>query len=241
MTVYAIGDIHGHLDKLERAHARIEADRAREGAQDAQLIHVGDLVDRGPASAGVITYLMELSKSDPRITILRGNHDQLFVDFLTQDLETCRANGTLRWTEAILGGRETLASYGVQNWFKSAAHREAQRQVPAEHVAFLSGLPLTHQAGDCLFVHAGIRPGVALDDQDPEDLIWIRHEFLMSRLDHGPLVVHGHTPTDEVEHHGNRLAIDTGAAFGGPLSAVAIEGRDAFLLTETDRIPIACI
>ena len=241
MTIYAIGDIHGHLDKLERAHARVEADRAREGTQNADLIHVGDLVDRGPDSAGVIAYLMDLSKSDPRVRTLRGNHDQLFVDFLTQDLETCRANGTLRWTDAIIGGRDTLASYGVQNWFKSAAHREARRQVPAEHIAFMSGLPLTHHTGDCLFVHAGIRPGIALSDQDPEDLIWIRHEFLGSSVDHGPLVVHGHTPTEEVEHHGNRLGIDTGAAFGGALSAVAIEGRDAFLLTETDRIPIACI
>ena len=240
MTIYAVGDIHGHLEKLEQAHAWIEADRAREGTGDAGVVHVGDLVDRGPDSAGVITYLMNLRDADPRVIILRGNHDQLFVDFLTQDLETCRANGTLRWTESIIGGRETLASYGVENWFKSAAHREGQRRVPIAHIEFMAHLPLTHEAGDCLFVHAGIRPGVALSDQDPEDLIWIRQEFLTSQVDHGPLVVHGHTPTEEVEHHGNRLAIDTGAAFGGPLSAVVIEGRDAYLLTETDRIPIPC-
>ena len=239
MTIYAVGDIHGHLDKLEEAHALIEADRAREGASDAPLVHVGDLVDRGPDSAGVVEYMQKLSEADSRVVVLRGNHDQFYIDFLTRDLETLRNNGTLRWTDSLIGGRQTLASYGVQKWTKSAAHRAAQELVPQHHIDFMVGLPFTHEAGECLFVHAGIRPGVALADQNPEDLLWIRHDFLLSDVDHGPLVVHGHTPTDAVEHHGNRLAIDTGAAYGGPLSAVAIEGRAAFLLTEAGRVPVA--
>lgn len=238
MTIYAIGDIHGHLDKLEHAHARIAQDRESTGAADAPVVHVGDLVDRGPSSAAVIEYLRVLRDEDPRVIVLRGNHDQLFIDFMTQDLETLRDTGVLKWTDEIMGGRETLASYGVHKWRRSAAHRTARDLVPEAHVAFMSSLPLTHDAGDCFFVHAGIRPGVALEDQDPEDLLWIRGDFLLSDADHGKLVVHGHTPSDEVEHLGNRLGIDTGAAFGGPLSAVAIEGREAFLLTDCGRVYI---
>ena len=241
MTIYAIGDIHGQLSKLKRAHDRVEADRAREGAQDAPLIHVGDLIDRGPDSAGVIGYLQRCRETDRRVVVLRGNHDQLFVDFMTQDIDTLRQSGSLAWTDAAIGGRETLASYGIRKWLKSAAQRAALEAIPQSHIDFMAHLPFTYEAGDCLFVHAGIRPKIALSDQDPEDLLWIRAEFLLSRVDHGPLVVHGHTPTADVEHHGNRLGIDTGAAFGGALSAVAIEGRDAYLLTETGRVPIACI
>lgn len=238
MTIYAIGDIHGHLDKLERAHAQVAEDRERNGTADAPLVHVGDLVDRGPASAAVVEYLRLLSEEDPRTVILRGNHDQMYIDFLTQDLDTLRRSGGLRWIDGVLGGRETLASYGVRNWLKSATHGAAQEEVPQAHIDFMQSLPLTYEAGECLFVHAGIRPGVALADQSDEDLLWIRNEFLLSTADHGALVVHGHTPSDEVEHFGNRLGIDTGAAFGGPLSAVVIEGREAFLLTDTERVYI---
>ena len=107
--------------------------------------------------------------------------------------------------------------------------------MPPAHVAFLASLPLSFAHGSCLFVHAGIRPGIPIANQDPEDLYWIRHRFLDSRANHGPLIVHGHTPVERVEHHGNRLAIDTGAAYGGPLSAVVIEGRRAWLLTPQGR------
>jgi len=238
MTIYAIGDIHGHLDKLEAAHALIEDDRAREGTGAARVVHVGDLVDRGPDSAGVVEYLRALYEKDDRIVVLRGNHDQLFVDFLTYDLETLRETGALRWIDSVIGGRETLASYGVRRIMKSAAHRAARDKVPDAHHEFLQELPLMHEEADCVFVHAGVRPGVPFDKQDPEDLLWIRNEFLLSTVNHGPLIVHGHTPSDEVVHMGNRLGIDTGAAFGGPLSAVAIEGREAYLLTEAGRVAV---
>jgi hypothetical protein len=107
--------------------------------------------------------------------------------------------------------------------------------VPEEDRAFLATLPLSHRAGACLFVHAGIQPGVPLEDQDPTDLMWIRDTFLFDTRDHGVLVVHGHTPVAAVEHHGNRLAIDTGAGWDGPVSAVVIEGREAWLLTRGPR------
>ncbi|MEM1273601.1 MAG: metallophosphoesterase family protein [Pseudomonadota bacterium] len=239
MTLYAIGDIHGHLDKLRAAHDLVEDDRAREGARDGALIHIGDLVDRGPDSAGVVTLLRDLSAQDERVVVLRGNHDQLMVDFITEPPETLRQSDTVRWIDGNIGGRETLQSYGIRAWRLGAMHSAALEKVPQEHVAFLSRLPRSHRAGSCLFVHAGIRPGIPLDAQDPQDLIWIRQDFLNSCDDHGPLIVHGHTPSRTVEHMGNRLGIDTGAGFGRSLSAVAIEDRAAFLLTDRGRIPIA--
>ena len=237
MTIYAIGDIHGHLDKLRIAHELVETDRAREGAADAPLVHVGDLVDRGPDSAGVIDYLAELSRSDPRQIVLKGNHDSMFVEFLE--------NRPGRWSETRylhpnIGGRATLASYGLpRDGSARALHDKAQKNVPEDHRAFLTYRPLSHRTGECLFVHAGIFPGIPLEKQDPADLMWIRDTFLFDTRDHGVLVVHGHTPVPTVEHHGNRLAIDTGAAWDGPVSAVVIEGRDAWVLGPSGRQPVA--
>ena len=228
MRVYAIGDVHGHLAKLEGALALIEADRAECGDRTAPLVQVGDLVDRGPDSAATVDYLLDLTRADARVTVLLGNHDNMFAQFMA---ESPRADPRLRadltWLNPRLGGLETLASYGVDI--------EARQAVPSAHIAFLASLPLSFAHGSCLFVHAGIRPGIPIANQDPEDLYWIRHRFLDSRANHGPLIVHGHTPVERVEHHGNRLAIDTGAAYGGPLSAVVIEGRRAWLLTPEGR------
>ena len=151
-------------------------------------------------------------------------------------LKDAQANGYLR---PGIGGRATLASFGMDPDAPTAElQRDAQANVsPSEH-AFITSLPLTFLHGACLFVHAGIRPGLPLEQQDPEDLIWIRKDFLESTEDHGLLVVHGHTPIERVEHHGNRLNIDTGAAFGGPLSAIVIEGRAAWLLSPSGRLPV---
>jgi serine/threonine protein phosphatase 1 len=237
MTIYAIGDIHGHLDKLGQAHALVDADKAREGTPDAPVIHVGDLVDRGPDSARVIRYLRERVAEDAANVVLKGNHDAMFLEFLT--------NRPGRWSEPRylhpnIGGRRTLASYGLpEGGSARTLHDKAQDEVPEEDRAFLAGLPLSHLAGACLFVHAGIQPGVPIEDQDPADLMWIRDTFLFDTRDHGVLVVHGHTPVAAVEHHGNRLAIDTGAGWDGPVSAVAIEGREAWLLTSEGREPVA--
>ena len=237
MRLYAIGDVHGHLDLLCDALDRIDADRARMGDPAAPVVQIGDLVDRGPDSRGVVQYLMDLSARDPRMTVLRGNHDNIFALFLQSPPRIDpRLRKELSWLHPRLGGRETLASYGIDpDLPPEELHTAARRAVPQAHRAFLGALPLSIRLDDCLLVHAGIRPGLSLEAQDPEDLYWIRHEFLDDRRNHGALVVHGHTPVDKVEHHGNRLAIDTGAAYGGPLSAVVVEGRQVFLLTPDGR------
>ncbi|MEM9757268.1 MAG: metallophosphoesterase, partial [Pseudomonadota bacterium] len=198
-----------------------------------------DLVDRGPDSAGVVDLLSRLAASDARTVVLRGNHDHIFLEYLQTPWDILKAeNGHKFYLSGNIGGRETLQSYGLRHRRAWALHAAAQDTVPARHQEFLAGLPFTYSAGECLFVHAGIRPHVPIPAQDPNDLIWIRDEFLWDSTDHGPLVVHGHTPTKTVVHMGNRLGIDTGAAFGGPLSAVAIEGREAFLLGPAGRTAV---
>ncbi len=243
MRSYAIGDIHGHLDLLVDLHDRIAVDARENGAEDAPIVHVGDLVDRGPDSRGVIEYLWAGIAGGKNWVVLKGNHDRMFAGFLSdikyQD-EGLRSD--LGYLHYKIGGGQTLASYGI----KSAAdrrlapvHAEALAAVPQSHRDFLETLPTFHVRGHAVFVHAGIRPGVALDQQTETDLVWIRSPFLEDTRSHGPLIVHGHTAIDRPRHYGNRLNIDSGAAYGGPLSAVAIEGRDVFHLAYDGRMPVA--
>lgn len=215
----------------------IAEDRSKCGDDTAPLIQIGDLVDRGPDSAGVVAYFENLTRSDPRVTVLLGNHDKMFRCFLADptDNDPILKPG-ITWLHPRLGGLETLSSYGVDPTGSEAdIHAQALALVPTSHRAFLANLPTSRLHGDCLFVHAGIRPGIALNQQVERDLYWIRAAFLNDPTDHGPLIVHGHTPVETAEHRGNRLAIDTGAAFGGPLAAVVIEGRQAWLLTPSGR------
>ncbi len=243
MRSYAIGDIHGHLDHLIAAHDLILADRTRCGDDEAPVVHVGDLPDRGPDSAGVIAWLMERQQADPRNVVLKGNHDRMFLLFLD---EPHRRDPGLRegltWLDPRLGGVETLLSYGVANADSRAleeVHAEALRSVPPAHRAFLASLPTSFLHGTALFVHAGVRPGIDLRAQTETDLVWIRQGFLDNTQDHGALVVHGHTAIHAATHYGNRLNIDSSVAYGGPLSAVVVEGRDAWLLTDAGRVPVA--
>lgn len=227
LRIYAIGDIHGHLALIEEMHARIARDRARRPAQDWCVIHVGDYVDRGPESRGVIAYLIRMAE-DPRFRFLAGNHDRFMRDALTGPAAMLG-----RWTSDNLGGAATLRSYGVDPGAPPAEMQEAFiRAVPATHRAFVSDLEVMIRLGDYAFAHAGVRPGVALGNQDEEDLIWIREPFLRSDEDLGAVVVHGHTPASAVEVRRNRIGIDTGAAYGGPLSCVVLEGPDRALLAE---------
>ncbi|WP_295070690.1 metallophosphoesterase family protein [Tabrizicola sp.] len=237
MHLYAIGDIHGHLKLLKAAHALIADDMAKHGP--GQIVHVGDLVDRGPDSRGVIDYLSQGQAAGEDWVVLKGNHDRMFTRFLNDPMEQepgLRAD--LGWLHPKLGGPATLASYGVA---KAAdrpipkVHADAVAAVPQAHRDYLSSLPSMHHAVDCLFVHAGLRPGVALDQQIETDLVWIRDVFLIEVASFGPLVVHGHTAINEATHYGNRINLDSGAAYGGPLSAVVIEGREAALLTPQGR------
>ncbi|MCX7646276.1 MAG: metallophosphoesterase [Rhodobacteraceae bacterium] len=242
MTVYAIGDIHGQLELLLRAHALIEADRRAHGLDGAPVVHLGDLVDRGPDSRGVVQHLIDgVARGAPWI-VLKGNHDRLFARFLADPAwQDPALRPDLDWLQPPLGGRRTLLSYGVESAAEGSpaeVHAEAVARVPAEHLAFIEALPLWHRTAEALFVHAGIRPGVPLEAQAEDDLVWIRGPFLMEPDDHGFLVVHGHTTIEAPTHYGNRLNLDSGAAYGGPLSAVAVEGRSAWLLTEAGRQPL---
>lgn len=217
--VYAIGDIHGRLDLLERAIAAIGRDHDKSGGE-ALTITLGDYIDRGPASRGVIERLASHPFATPSIA-LKGNHEALLEAFLGDPA------GGEHWRR--LGGLETLHSYGVpvgdlllrKNYADAAARlREA---LPARHLQFLQGLKTSHTHGRYFFCHAGVRPGVALERQSDEDLMWIRDAFLASRMDFGKIVIHGHTPVDAPDVRPNRINIDTGAFATGRLTCIVLE------------------
>ncbi|AMY67383.1 metallophosphoesterase family protein [Frigidibacter mobilis] len=239
MRTYAIGDIHGHLDLLQAAHALIAADRAAIGDAEAPVVHVGDLVDRGPDSRGVIEFLMQGQSLGAPWVVLKGNHDRLFTLFMADPGDRDpRLRADLAWLHPRLGGGATLSSYGMHapsDRPLARVHAEALEAVPAAHVDYLRSLPTWFLRDDVLFVHAGVRPGVDLREQTEDDLLWIRHEFLEDTRDHGALIVHGHTALPEARHYGNRLNLDSSAAYGGPLTAVVIEGREVWHLTEAGR------
>jgi serine/threonine protein phosphatase 1 len=219
MRIYAIGDVHGCDAKLADMHERIAADLAERPVAERRIIHVGDYVDRGPDSAGVIRRLQGMIFADPGVICLRGNHDQMLLDFLADP----EAGASMFLGN---GGKQTLRSFGVnlrsQN-YAGLARQLADAMSPNDR-SFIEHLRLRVRFGDYLFVHAGIRPGVPLEEQDEHDLIWIREEFLTDQRDHGFVVVHGHTPADEPEVRDNRINVDTGAVFGGPLTCVVLEG-----------------
>jgi serine/threonine protein phosphatase 1 len=226
--VYAVGDIHGCASLLDQLMTRIVADAASaEGL--CHLVFLGDYVDRGVDSKGVIARLLA-PPSGFVCTYLRGNHDQIVLDFF-QDPSVFRI-----WRE--FGARETLMSYGVvpprfDDDDAYAEARDALRQaMPGDHVAFLSDLESSLALGGYFFTHAGVRPGIPLDKQSPHDLMWIREDFLGSRSDFGAVVVHGHTPTLQPQRAANRIGVDTGAYATGRLTAVVLEaGSCRFLHT----------
>ncbi len=234
--LYGIGDIHGDLDQLQTAHARIVADA---GGRDYTVIHIGDLVDRRPESKAVIDYLMAGQAEGEPWVVLRGNHDRMFAIFLQDPFATdpmLRPDYT--WLHPRLGGRTTLASYGVayrDDKPLAQLHAETLAAVPKAHQEYLCGLPNVWQNDLYFFCHAGVKPGVPLDQQIEDDLIWIRQPFHVSAEHYAKVVVHGHTPIDEVVHYGNRINIDTGAAYGKKLSTIVLEGTTVQLLTEDGR------
>ncbi|THD76646.1 serine/threonine protein phosphatase [Thalassobius vesicularis] len=232
--IYAVGDIHGQLEMLETALSRIEAD----GGPDAKIVFVGDLVDRGAGSRQVIERLMQGQAEGRDWTVLSGNHDDLFVGFLERGADhDPRILSGVPWSGPRIGGKATLASYGMQDLDRpiEALLEEARQVVPPAHLAFLKGLPLHHEAGALLFVHAGIRPGVALKDQTRDDQMWIRGDFLNDTRAHPWLVVHGHTAVEAPEHHGNRVNLDSGAGYGRPITAAVFEGREVWTLEAKGR------
>lgn len=240
MRAYAIGDIHGHLDLLKGVHDLIAKDMDQHGP--APVVHIGDLVDRGPNSKGVIDYLMQGIDGGKDWTVLKGNHDRMFWRFLRnpEELEP-GLRSDLSWLHYKIGGGPTLHSYGIHAASDrpiTAVHAEAIEAVPEAHRAFIESLPSLHQIGDVVFAHAGIRPGVAIPNQIEDDLIWIRGPFLEYEKSFGPLVIHGHTAIDVPTNYGNRINIDSSAAYGGPLSAVVIDNGRVEQLTPQGRIPL---
>ncbi|UYV36923.1 serine/threonine protein phosphatase [Rhodobacteraceae bacterium D3-12] len=218
--IYAIGDIHGQHEMLLDALTRIEAD----GGTAAPVVFLGDLVDRGPDSRAVIDTLLTGIDQGRDWTVLRGNHDQLFLDYLTSGQTTSPLIRSARpWFDKALGGSATLASYGVDMSLTGPELLAAARAaVPEAHRTFLASLPFHHTVGPLLFVHAGIRPGVALAAQSNDDLIWIREPFLSHSDPFDHLVVHGHTAVEMPRHYGNRINLDSGAGWGRPLTAAVI-------------------
>lgn len=226
--VYAIGDIHGRLDCLEDLLARIDADPGR-GDRRVTLVFLGDLIDRGPDSRGVVDRIMALCGASPHVHCLCGNHEELLLE----------AAAGARQALGIFhraGGRETLLSYGVD---EEAYDREDLNglqhligdHVPAAHLDFLRTLPDKIVIGDYVLVHAGIRPGVALEAQKSSDLRWIRAPFLDHSGRFERFVIHGHTVTEEPDIRANRIGIDTGAYRTGRLTALVLEGDSRRFLT----------
>lgn len=221
--IYAIGDVHGRADLLGELQARIAKDARRASETRKLVVYLGDYVDRGPDSAGVIERLIDGPLAGLEQVFLMGNHEDFFLQFL-EDPEM----GPLWVTN---GGDATLASYGVTGAKDcgakdmAALSRSLAQKLPDAHLEFLKALSISHREGDYFFAHAGIRPGVPLDRQSDEDLMWIREPFLGSPDEHDVVVVHGHTPVEAGEVHGNRIAVDTGAVWSGRLTAAVLHGR----------------
>lgn len=232
--LYAIGDIHGRDDLLEELLAAIEADCCRRGPAKLVLVFLGDLIDRGASSKDVVERLRTYRPAGARIVFLAGNHEEVLLRII--DGETRLVPDWLRF-----GGAECLRSYGADpEPLRKMAPEQAigviRSAIPAAHVEFLRSFDDTFRAGDYLFVHAGIRPGIPLAEQAPSDLRWIREPFLTDGAEHGFLVVHGHTIREGVDERVNRIGIDTGAYRYGILTAVALEGTERwYLQTSADQ------
>ena len=227
--IYAIGDVHGRLDLLDGLLRDIAQD-SENAPKRRVLVTLGDLVDRGADSAGVVERLLNLHAEPPfdafELHFLMGNHDALMARFLDGAND---ADASL-WLSN--GGTETLAGYGVDTGLDFAAlHSEAHARIPQTHRNFIHGLGLSHREGDYLFVHAGIRPGIALTRQVPDDLMWIREEFLQSNADFGCVVVHGHTPLPVPEVRPNRIGIDTKAWLSGTLTCAVLQDTGLHFLS----------
>jgi serine/threonine protein phosphatase 1 len=204
--IFAIGDIHGCNDKLDTLIEKLQIDPTED-----TLLFIGDYVDRGPDSKEVINSILEIRKTVENVVCLKGNHEQMFLNYYCErrDEELFMHNGGLR----------TLISYGFMK-----EGRAENLVVPEDHMQFFTTLRLYYETDDYIFVHAGLRPGIPLDQQDVHDLLWIRYDFINSPYDFGKTVVFGHTPISYALPHvdKNKIGIDTGAVFGGKLTCLEL-------------------
>ena len=231
---YVVGDVHGRLELLDRLLAKIEADLKARPVRKSLLVFVGDLIDRGPHSAQVVERLRTYRQPGVRPVFLLGNHEEVLLRILGGDHSLISS-----WLR--FGGIQCLKSYGVDVTQVRSAGEAAilaaiRAAIPKRQVEFLNSFMDTCRFGDYLFVHAGIRPGVELEQQTQTDLRWIRAPFLFDDTDHGFIVVHGHTISAEVEERGNRIGIDTGAYRTGVLTALVIDGCERRFLDT--RLPV---
>ena len=230
---YVVGDIHGRVDLLEHLLAKIHADLQRRPARKTLLVFVGDLIDRGPSSAQVIERLRCYRRDRVQPAFLLGNHEEVLLRVIAGDSTVVES-----WLQ--FGGLQCLQSYGitlakVRRLSTDQIVELVRATIPPEHVEFLETFVDSCRFGDYLFVHAGIRPGVDVDQQSQSDLRWIREPFLFDETDHGFVVVHGHTISDEVDERPNRIGIDTGAYRSGVLTALAIEDGERWLIDTSGR------
>lgn len=230
VLVYAVGDIHGQLHLLDELLEKIEEDAAGVPADSRVLVFIGDYVDRGPNSAGVIDRLVSGLPEGFEPVFLLGNHEEIMLRFLAEP--GILPNWLMNGAEATLRSYDVDAPEAYASFDDFAACRDAfAAALPEAHRAFLENLRLTHRLGDYLFVHAGIRPGVPLANQSRHDLLWIREGFLDSDEDLGLTVVHGHTPGPVPVERANRIGIDTGAWAFGRLTAVRLHGGGRIFLS----------
>jgi serine/threonine protein phosphatase 1 len=225
MLTYAVGDIHGSYDKLVNLVSQCNGRHAILGGDAPRFVFLGDYVDRGPGSRQVVEFLMTMQANAPEhVVCLRGNHEELLI-------AASKRRNELTWLRN--GGDATLVSYGVDD----------AEAIPAEHLAWFKNLPLALSDGPRFYVHAGIEAGVPLDQQDKDIMLWIREPFLSDMRDHGKYIVHGHTPLErgQPDLRPNRLNLDTGACFGGPLTAGIFDEVDvgpiAFMTHDGNLMP----
>jgi serine/threonine protein phosphatase 1 len=211
--IYAIGDIHGCLDRLIRLLDLVNPDLDRH-----LLVFVGDYVDRGPDSSGVVDYIIDLKKkyNPENIICLMGNHERMFLNFL---------QGHEEMFFLLNGGRETLISYWGNQW------ERRERRLPPGHAHFFETLKFYYETDDYIFVHGGLRPGLPLAGQREEDLLWIRKEFILSECDFGRRVIFGHTPVRTPLILPNKIGIDTGAVYGNKLTCILLPEEKFFSVT----------
>ena len=226
--LYVVGDVHGRPDLLERMFADIERDDTQRGrSARRRIVMVGDIVDRGPDPRGAMQVLEAAQQRMPDLVTLLGNHEEMMLRALRGDEATIR--GWMR-----VGGVETVESFGVAALVEGVDAvpfvAALNRAMPDAWERWIQSWPLTFRSGDYFICHAGIRPGLALAKQSRNDLLWAREAFLIDTRDHGAIVVHGHTISEEVELRPNRIGLDTGAYRSGVLSAVCLDGADVAVL-----------